>query len=124
VQGYTVPVVMVFREEKRLLRITKLFRERAKELGLRGSTPLLLATEDAWHENPYTAPLLWAWQDGDEQTLLPALLRSSQKLIARGNLWAESVLQVDPRGGILPPDTWVGKKPAAPKIAPTLELDL
>ncbi len=123
VQGYTVPVLMVFRYERRLQKIVEIFRARALELGLRGSTALLLTTEDEWRADPYNAPLLWAWQESARQTLIPALLRSSHKLVARGNLWAESTLQVNPKGGLLPLDTWVRKKPAAPQAVPALELD-
>jgi hypothetical protein len=82
VEGYAVPVVMVFSDPKRVRTAHKRFLEHAHAHGLTDGSPMLLCAERDWLEDPFACPATLAWDTQARTfTFLDLLLRASRRLI-------------------------------------------
>jgi hypothetical protein len=100
VDGYAVPMIMVFRGRGRVEEVGRSFLRRAKKEGYReGGAPIFMVREEDWNRDPFADGILHlAWNAGAETlSLLQALLRSSARLLETRTLTAQQVITVDPK---------------------------
>ena len=98
VEGYAVPMVMVFRGRGRVEEVGRSFRRRAHREGYRqGGVPIFMVSEPTWMDDPLAEGILHlAWDETlDSLSLLDALLRSSVRLLETRALTAPQVLALD-----------------------------
>ena len=98
IEGYAVPMIMVFRGQGRVGEIGKSFRRRARKEGYRqGGVPIFMVSETEWMEDPLAEGILHlAWDEAAEPlSLLDALLRSSVRLLDARVLTSSQVLTLD-----------------------------
>ena len=98
--GYSVPVIMIFSDSKRLTGIQKSFRDIADQLNISQGAPVFLASEEEWLANPLTPDIIISAWHGDTKKfgLIDLLLRSSKPLIQNNIVTGDMVLTVDPQG--------------------------
>lgn len=113
VEGYAIPMLMVFSERKRMERIARRFRERAGSLGLTDGAPILLAYESDWNGDPFASDLVHsAWHgDRDPQAFMKFLVAGSKPLIDAEPLSPDAVLRLDPKAASPTPGTTQAKTP-------------
>lgn len=98
VEGYAVPMVMIFRGRGRVEEIARSFRRRAQKDGYRdGGVPIFLTTDVEWMKDPFAPGILrHAWEaESAPLSLLEALIRSSARLLEARTLTASQTLELD-----------------------------
>jgi hypothetical protein len=101
VQGYHVPVVMVFSNPRRVAAAQRAVRERATEARLvapgRSGSPILLVAEADWKADPFAPGIITsAWADRvGGLDLLESLARVSMPLFERLQLYPGRALRLD-----------------------------
>jgi hypothetical protein len=100
VEGYAVPIIMVFSEPQRVVGAGKRFRALARDLHLKSGAPIFLCHEAGWLENPLGAHVAYIWDEDPQRrfTLVDLLLRASGRLIESRRLLAQQRLRLDVRG--------------------------
>ena len=99
VEGYAVPVIMVFSDPKQREAVHKRFLQLAEETGVKRGAPILLADEEAWSIKPFAPGVCRdAWQENVSEAFLEVLLRSARPLAEKRPLPPGSFLQLDPTG--------------------------
>jgi hypothetical protein len=117
VDGYQIPVLMVFKQASKIAKVRSKFLARAREENTPHRTPILVCSEDdlraACAEARLDAAIATSiWDAAGERPLplLPALVRASQRLTQSRRVHARSALRVNLRGARRLPD---GAPPAA-----------
>lgn len=98
VEGYSVPVVMVLREARRIANLQRRLRARAQALNIRRGAPILLVSEEDLHADPLASRAFrsaWADPAAPGLPLVAALSALSRPLIDSRRVSAHTVLRVD-----------------------------
>jgi len=101
VDGYAVPVIMVFSDRGRMRGVHRAFQAYAVERGFRGEgSPIFFVCEEDWNADPFAPGIMVsAWHEFERGLdLLELLLRASRKLIAARGVFAGTVLTIDRAG--------------------------
>jgi hypothetical protein len=97
-EGYAIPMVMVFRGRGRVEEIGRSFRRRAHKEGYRrGGVPIFMVSDTDWENDPLADGILHlAWDEAMEPlSLIDALLRSSARLLEARSLTSSQILELD-----------------------------
>jgi hypothetical protein len=99
VEGYGIPVLMVFSTAARLRNTHREFLRLAKEEGLERGIPILLVAEEDWSRNPLSSDICYlAWeQQLQGRSFLDLLIRGSAPLIASRAVLASQTLAINPK---------------------------
>lgn len=100
VDGYAVPVVMVFSDRRRVDRARQRFLAHADAKRQRGRAPIFLVAEEDWLADPFADAIVHhAWDErGRGHGLLEVLLQASRRLIDRRAVLSQQVLTLDLTG--------------------------
>lgn len=108
VEGYSVPVIMVFGIASRVKTIGKALRERMADLGISRPSPILLVAQKDLESGGWNEPVAaYAWDPKPERRwpLYALLERVSDPLIQSRRLGAHAILRIDRKAAARPPET-------------------
>jgi hypothetical protein len=98
-EGYAIPVIMVCGSEAQVRNIHRSFRREAEREGISGGSPIFLASEREWLEDPLADGVCrsaWADPKAPGGRFLDALLEASQPLVESRQVLASQALAIRP----------------------------